>query len=286
MAEPTPHDHRKDVRRPLDGLYTEITAGERTFPVCISDLSEGGMRVVLPGGLALHPDDEVTIAVGKVMSHIKGRVRWVREEGDHGGLLTAGIQFGAFVVEPRQEDQIQDLLDAWREISQTYSVYDSFLHILQVIDQEILDNQIAGISDAVHSLVAWMSQRLGPLNVWSLVREPDHTITATLLVERHAPEGETLETRAAAVRDVAVYGVTTWVRGRPYLLAGDIVVEYVGSNNGKADLIQKLAAAMSQRLAFWNKLFIKNMALELLGEQVEKNRKGQGEAAPAPTSAG
>jgi hypothetical protein len=231
------------------------------------------MRVVLPDGLALRPDDEVTIAVGKVMSHIKGRVRWVREDGDHGGLLTAGIQFGAFVVEPRREDEIQDLLDAWREISQTYSIYDSFLHILQVIDLEIVDNKIADISDAVHSLAAWLDQRLGPLNVWSLIREPDHTTTAKLLVERHAPEGETLEQRAAAVRDVAVYGVTTWVRGRPYLLAGDIVVEYVGAGDGKADLIQKLAAAMSLRMAFWTKLLIKNMALELLGEQAEKNRK-------------
>jgi hypothetical protein len=272
LAEPTPQDHRKDVRRPLGDFYTEVVSGERTIPARISDLSEGGMRLVLPEGVTLNRDDEVTIAVGKVMSHIKGRVKWVDTASDPGGLITVGIQFGTFVVEPRKEDEIQDLLDAWRDISQTYSTYDSFLHILQIIDLDIVDNKIEDMSDAVHSLVAWMDQRLGPLNVWSLIRESNNTITAKLLVERHPPDGETADTRAAAVRDVAVYGVTTWVRGRPYLLAGDIVIEYVGTNEGKIDLIQKLAAVMSTRIAFWSKLLIKNMALILLGEQVEKGR--------------
>ncbi|HEX7926234.1 MAG TPA: hypothetical protein VF678_01505, partial [bacterium] len=215
---------------------------------------------------------EVTIAVGKVMSHIKGRVKWV-QDGESGGPQVVGIQFGTFVVEPRKEDEIQDLLDAWRDISQTYSTYDSFLHILQIIDQDILDSKIDDMSDAVHSLVAWMDQRLGPLNVWSLIREANSGVTPKVLVERHPPEGETPETRASAVRDVALYGVTTWVRGRPYLLAGDTVIEYVGTSEGKIDLIQKLAAVMSTRIGFWSKLLIKNMALELLGDQVEKSRK-------------
>jgi hypothetical protein len=233
------------------------------------------MRLVLPEGYTINRDEEVTIAVGKVMSHIKGRVRWVEQDAEHEGrLVTIGVEFGGFVVEPRKEDEIQDLLDAWRDISQTYSTYDSFLHILQIIDLDILDGKIDNLSDAVHSLVAWLDQRMGPLNVWSLIRESNNAVSARPLVERHAPPDETLEARAAAVRDVAVYGTTTWVRGRPYLLAGDIVVEYMGEAEGKIDLIQKLAAVMSTRVAFWSKLLIKNLALELLGDQVEKHRKG------------
>lgn len=273
MAEFHTEDLRKDVRRPLEDLYTEIQTDDRTIPARISDLSEGGMRLVLPEGYSLNLDDEVTIAIGKVMSHIKGRVRWVHAEPESGGLVTLGIQFGSFVVEPRKDDEIQDLLDAWRDISQTYSTYDSFLHILQIIDLDILDGKIDDISGAIHSLVAWLDQRMGPLNVWSLIREPNKSVSPKLLVERHAPPNETVETRTAAVRDVAVYGVTTWVRGRPYLLAGDIVIEYMGNSEGKIDLIQKLAAVMSTRIAFWSKLLIKNIALELLGEQIALHRK-------------
>lgn len=277
MAESHPEDLRKDVRRPLEDLYTEIQTDDRTIPARISDFSEGGMRLVLPEGYGLNRDDEVTIAVGKVMSHIKGRVRWVQTKPESDGLVTVGVQFGSFVVEPRQEDEIQDLLDAWRDISQTYSTYDSFLHILQIIDLEILEGKIDNISDALHSLVAWLDQRLGPLNVWSLIREPNNSVSPKLLVERHSPHDETLETletRTAAVRDVAVHGVTSWVRGRPYLLAGDIVIEYMGPAEGKIDLIQKLAAVTSTRIAFWTKLLIKNISLELLGEQVERHRQG------------
>jgi hypothetical protein len=274
LAESHPVDLRKDVRRPLEDLYTEIQTEDRTIPARISDLSEGGMRLVLPEGYALRRDDEVTIAIGKVMSHIKGRVRWVQTEPESGGLVTLGVQFGGFVVEPRQEDEIQVLLDAWRDISQTYSTYDSFLHILQIIDLEILDGKIDNISDAVHSVAAWLDQRMGPLNVWSLIREANDSVSAKVLVERHAPPNETVETRTAAVRDVAVYGVTTWVRGRPYLLAGNIVIEYMGAAQDKIDLIQKLAAVMSTRFAFWSKLLIKNISLELLGEQMARSRQG------------
>jgi hypothetical protein len=275
LADLSSRDKRKDSRWPVEEIFTEIQLNDATVPVRILDLSEGGLRLALPKGQKFRQDDEVTISLGKVFSRIKGRVRWADPTGATPDEIVMGIQFGNFVVEPRKQDEIQSLLDAWRDISETYSVYDSFLHIVDILDMDVLDGKIDNLSDAVHSLVAWLDQKMGPINVWSLIREGNSGVSARLLVDRHPLPKESLESRLATVRSVAVHGVTTWVGGRPYLLAGDIVLESVGPSDDKIDLLQKMAALMSLRITFWTKLLVKNVALDLFGEQIDILRRGK-----------
>ena len=122
-------DKRRSPRIPFGQLQTEIEIGGRTFPVRVSDLSQEGMRIILDSEVDINPDQEVKIAVGKISPNVRGRVRWATRSEAH-GPAQIGIEFESFLLEQPAEDEVQDLLDAWREISHTYTVFESFLHIL------------------------------------------------------------------------------------------------------------------------------------------------------------
>ncbi|NIR96576.1 MAG: hypothetical protein GWO39_00410, partial [Gammaproteobacteria bacterium] len=79
----------------------------------------------------------------------------------------------------------------------------------------------------------WLDQRMGPLNLWRVLRERDGTLTPTIIVQRHEAGTMSREERAANVVQVARDELTGWFEGSAYLFGGDVVIEYLGSNGGQ-----------------------------------------------------
>lgn len=262
-------DKRRSPRIPFEQLETEMELGGTTYPVRVFDLSQEGIRIVVDSDVEINPDTEVKIAVGKISPNVRGRVRWV-SSGESGRPAQIGIEFESFVLEQPAEDDVAGLLDAWREISHTYTVFESFLHILLSLDYEIVEGKIEDLSDVIYSITVWMDQRVGPLNLWSVLNEPDGTVTAQLVAARHARPPEEEAARHAHVVKVAQEELTAWLEGRPYLFGGEVVIEYLGDNEGQVDLLQRLAVLLSKRIQFWSKLLMKNISLQLFGEELER----------------
>ncbi len=241
------------------------------YPVRVHDLSQEGIRIHLDAPIQVDPNAEVKIAVGKISPNVRGRVRWITSEAAEGGLVL-GVQFESFVFEEPQDDDVQSLLDAWQEISHTYSVFESFLHILLSLDYEIIEGKIDDLSDVIYSITVWLDQRVGPLNLWSILPESDGRISPHLIASRHPRPPEEDDERQAHVRQVGEQELTGWFDGRPYLFGGDVVIEYLGDSEAQTDLLQRLAVVLSRRLQFWSKLIMLNISLKLLGEEMERLR--------------
>jgi PilZ domain len=260
---------RRSPRIPLGTMRTEMEFGGISYPVQVRDLSQDGMRILLDSRVEINPDQEVKVAVGKISPNMRGRVRWV-QPSDKNQPMQLGIEFESFLIEEPAKDDVDDLLAAWREISHTYTIFESFLHILLSLDYEIVEGKIDDLSDVIYSITVWLDNRVGPLNLWGVLKEPDGSLTAQLVVARHRQPPEQDAARMANVLKVAREELTGWFDGRPYLFGGEIVIEYLGENEGQVDLLQRLAVLLSKRMQFWSRLLMKNIALQLFGEELER----------------
>jgi PilZ domain len=271
-AVATAQDKRRSPRIPFEHLRTEMEFGGVTYPVQVHDLSQEGIRIVMESPVEINPEQEVKLAVGKISPNVRGRVRWV-SRGQAGEMTQLGIEFESFLLEAPAEDEVEGLLDAWREISHTYTVFESFLHILLSLDYDIVEGKLDDLSDVIYSVTVWLDQRVGPLNLWGVLKEPDGTLTAQVVVARHPqPPGQDA-TRRNHVLKVAREELSGWFDGRPYLFGGEIVIEYLGDNEGQVDLLQRLAVLLSKRMQFWSRLLMKNISLQLFGEELERLQK-------------
>lgn len=266
-------DKRRSPRFPLARLNTHVVVNGVSYPVRLADLSQDGARLELDPQVSLKPDDTITIAVGRISPNINARVRWVRSSAEGASRLELGAEFEDFVLAPPEQDDVEELLEAWQHISQSYSFYETFLSILQTLDEDVLDGRTDELAEALSSVAVWLDQRLGPLNLWTLSQEADGTQRATLLVSRH-PVSEAMGMRQAYVSHVGSQGLTQWASGRPYLYGGPVVVEYVGEDEAQVDLLQKVTHLLGRRMHFWSRLMMKNIALRLLGEQFGPGRPG------------
>ena len=247
-----------------------MNVGGQSFSVRISDLSQEGVRVVLDEGMRIDTEQEIELGVGAINPNIKGRVRWIGQNVDNPHQQELGIEFESFMIVRPNEQEVTSLLSAWQEISQAYDLFESFLRILFLIDFEVVDGKIINLSDAVYSIGVWMNQHLGPLNLWSLMREQDQSITVSpLVINNPIPKGEEA-LRIARVSQVAQGELTEWFDGQPYLFGGDVVIEYLGEKEEQTDLLQRLVVLLSRRLQFWSKVLMKNISLNLLGDELER----------------
>jgi hypothetical protein len=51
-----------------------------------------------------------------------------------------------------------------------------------------------------------------------------------------------------------------------------VVIEFFGNYEGKIDLLQKLAILLGKRTRTWTKLLNKNIALQVLSEQISRQK--------------
>lgn len=271
---------RRSLRIPFEALITEMNIGGRSVQVRISDLSQDGVRLVLEEAIDINPDQEVELGVGAISPNMKGRVRWMSGGGD--GPMELGVEFESFLIVRPDEKEVQGLLDAWQDISHSYDLYESFLQILVLVDFEVADGKIVNLSDALYSMAVWIEQRMGPINLWGVMHEPDGSISISPLVilNPYPPEDEAL--RMDRVLQVARGELTELFDGKPYLFGGDVVIEFLGEGEGKSDLLQRLVVLLSRRLQFWSKIMMKNISLQLLGDELERLRDGKAKGENSP----
>lgn len=265
----TGQEKRRRPRIALHDVHTDAEVAGARMAVRVTDLSEHGVRIALDEGVDVEPDEEVRVAVGRISPNIRGRVRWVAPD-----RRQMGVEFESLLIEVPEAREVQDLLEVWRETSATYSVFESFLHVLDALDFDIVDGAIDDLADAVYSVAVWLNQRLGAVSLWSVIEEADGSRSTHLIVDRAGADAPPMDERERRAREVAGGGTTRFFGGQPYLHGEAVVVECTGQPEPQIDLLEKIAVLLGKRVQLWSKLLIKNIALQLLGEEVERSRKG------------
>jgi hypothetical protein len=243
----------------------------KSHSVVLSDISEGGIGFVMGDPAEIEPNDVMAIGIEQVIN-LRGRVRWVGGVPGHPDQKRLGVQFESVIVHPKRADDVQEMVDAWMKISQSYNTFDSFLRILDIIDNDILDGRIVDFTDAVSGIAMWMEQSLGSLNLWHVIESEDGKAEVHLMVDLSQAMPEQFEDRAGRVASVASNRVTKWFERRPYVYGENVVIEFLGEFEGKIDLLHKLAIMLGKRIRTWTKVLSKNIALEALSEQIARQR--------------
>lgn len=91
MAE----DGRKNPRIELKDYSVEVGIQGATVQAKILDISEGGAQIILPQGTNSAVSDQITVAFGKGISDIKGKVRRSADSPANPGQPVIGVQFDA-----------------------------------------------------------------------------------------------------------------------------------------------------------------------------------------------
>ena len=237
----------------------------------VSDISEGGIGFVVGEKTDVEPNDVMAIGIEQVIN-LRGRVRWVGAVPGEPEKHRLGVEFESVIVHPKRTDEVQEMVDAWMKISQSYNTFDSFLRILDIIDNDILDGKIVDFTDAVSGIALWMEQSLGALNLWHVIEAEDGRAEVHLMVDLSPGLPDSFEERAMRVSSVAGNKVTKWFDRRPYVYGENVVIEFFGTYEGKIDLLHKLAIMLGKRIRTWTKVLSKNIALEALSEQIARQR--------------
>ena len=253
-------------RHPLD-----VDLEGKVHSMLVADISEGGIGFVSEEQTAVNPNDVMAIGIEQVIN-LRGRVRWVGKDPANPARTHVGVEFQSVIVHPKRADDVQEMVDAWMKISQSYSTFDSFLRILDIIDNDILDGKIVDFADAVSGIAMWMEQSVGDLDLWHVLEGMDGGADVHLMVELSSAGRDAFDDRASRVAAVAQNKVTKWFEHRPYIYGENVVIEYFGNYEGKIDLLHKLAILLGKRTRTWTKLLSKNIALQVLSEQISRQR--------------
>lgn len=268
-----PDENRRGNRRSAIGeRYTSIEINGKSVRAQIMDLSESGMRIALPADVIVTPDDEIKVAIEKVIPNLQGRVRWVSTDPDAPDAKFLGVQFESLMINPIEEHEVQDIIDAWAEVSQTFNDLESFMRIAELIDGDIIDSKIEDIGEAVMSVTVWIERNIVPLNLWTVVEEPGGGKSCTLTVERRKAGDDAAADRAQLVQKAADNRMTEWGDGRACFFGEMLVLECFGDLTHNADLMQHVAVQLGKKIPMWTKLLIKNMAMQLLADEVDQLR--------------
>ena len=249
----------------------QVEWGGQTEAAIVSDISEGGIGFLLPKVASVNPDDVMAVGIDQVIN-LRGRVRWVDTAPGETQPRRLGVEFESIIVQPKRGDDAQEMVDAWMKISESYNTFDSFLQILDLIDNDVLDGKLTKFTDAVGGMALWMEDSIGALDLWHLIESDRGEPEVHLMVDLGHGSARQYEQRRNRVVTVATSKVTRWFERRPYIYGQQVVIEYFGSYEGKIDLLQKLAVMLGKRMLTWTKLLNMNIALEVLSDQIALQR--------------
>ena len=249
----------------------QVEWGGNVETAVVSDISEGGIGFLMPQGASVNPDDVMAVGIDQVIN-LRGRVRWVDTAPGESQPTRLGVEFESIIVQPKRGDEAQEMVDAWMKISDSYNTFDSFLQILDLIDNDILDGKLTNFTDAVGGMALWMENSIGALNLWHVIDSPQGAPEVQVMVDLGHGSAEPYDQRRNRVATVATSKVTKWFQRRPYIYGPQVVIEYFGSYDGKIDLLHKLAVMLGKRMLTWTKLLNKNIALEVLSDQIARQR--------------
>jgi hypothetical protein len=272
LTEQTGAEQRRHPRIGIEGRHVlQVELEGKSHGMVVADISEGGIGFLMSEQAEVEPNDLMAIGLEE-MINLRGRVRWVGEVPGRPEQTRLGVEFESVIIHPKRTDELQEMVDAWMKISQSYNTFDSFLRILDIIDNDILDGKIVDFTDAVSGIVLWMEQSVGALTLWHVIESENGHAEVHLMVDLSQGMPEAYEERAVRVASVANNRVTKWFERRPYIYGDNVVIEFLGTYEGKIDLLHKLAIMLGKRIRTWTKVLSKNIALEALSEQISRQR--------------
>jgi len=257
----------------VDHLRSEMEADGVKTPVHFIDISDNGICLEVNRAHPLHVGQDVYIAVGTVSPNIRGKIRWVKSGEGKKDNLQLGVEFESLLLQPPQHQGEDEMLEAWQGLTQSVSVLESFLYILDSRDMEVTDGQVEDLSGAVYKIIRWMEEHLGPLNLWGALHEIDGGVTIHTLVNRHQHQESDSQHIRGRILQAATTEMGVLEDNRAYLPGERIVLECLDLKEGQSDLAQKLGNLLGRRLTLWTRILMKNIALRVLAEEVERLRE-------------
>ncbi|MEE8435626.1 MAG: PilZ domain-containing protein, partial [bacterium] len=148
MSPNAPNELRRTRRSPIENLFTTIEFGGREYRAQVTDVSEGGMCLILTAPVDLSPKESVKISIDDVVPSIRGKIRWVADnpEAKHQKLI--GIQFESLEIRALDKSGFEGELDLPIESPLSKDALGRFLGILEGIDHKIIDGEIEDLSEA------------------------------------------------------------------------------------------------------------------------------------------
>lgn len=269
MSPKKPNELRRTRRSPIENLFTTIEIGGREFRAQVTDVSEGGMRLVLPESVDFPPKELIKISIDDVVPSIRGKVRWVTDISETENGRVIGVQFESLEIRALDKSGFEGELDLPIESPLFKDTLGRFLGILEGVDNKIISGEIDDLSEAVASASTWIERTIGPLNVWYAIKESADDYSILPIVERGHGNEEDLPKRMEKVKQVADRLGTVQLGDISYQFGEPLVLEFFCDLEGQEDSTEKIARAFGTRTKTWSKLIIKNIALKFIGDELE-----------------
>ena len=278
LGNETTSDNRRHPRISIQNRkLVEVELDGKPHSLIVADISQGGFGFEVPYGPTVNTDDFLAIGIEQVIN-LRGRVRWVSPAGGGAKEARLGLEFETLTVQPKSSEDLQDMVDAWMNISHSYNIFDGFLRIIESIDNDILDGNIGEFSDAVVGIAMWIEQQVGPVNIWQVITTGTGQADAILLVESTNATNDSTKEAASRAASVGSSQLTQWFDGKPFIYSENVVIECLTEIGTNTDLLHRLAHILGKRLRLWTKLLSRNIALQILGEEIERYRDALGKS--------
>ena len=269
MSQDKPDERRRARRSLIESLFTTIELGGKEYRAQVTDISEGGICLILPDSLDLSPKELVKISLDDVVPTIRGKIRWVTGEQGAGEQRLFGIQFESLEIRSLDKRGFEGELDLPIESPLSNDSLGRFLGILEGIDHKIIDGEIEDLSEAAAAASSWIERTIGPLNVWYVIKESGDEHSIQPMVNRgHGKEGD-LPKRMEKVKQVADVLGAVRMGDISYQFGDPLVLEFFCDLDGEEDPTEKIARAFGTRTKTWSKLIIKNLAIKFIGDELD-----------------
>ncbi|MDH4120240.1 MAG: PilZ domain-containing protein [Deltaproteobacteria bacterium] len=252
----------------------EVSVNGETLPVHITDLSEEGMRIQFPSGTVIKPSDELAIRIESVPPHIVGRIRWLRLPPAQSEQMLAGVQFETLGLQSVDTARARELALEWgakAEVkAKTTHLPDQYLEVLENLDTSMLDGLVQDLSEAVAGAVTWLNGPLGAFNGWYRA-EVDKTFGPRPFLEL-TPLKPPMEARRALAARALIHGEAR-AEGLVTMAFDGLIFEFAHADDDLAAARHQALHVLARRIPLWTRILMKNISLQILGEEVALYRQ-------------
>ena len=273
MSHDKSEERRRGRRSLIESLFTTIELGGKEYRAQVTDLSEGGMRLILPDSVELSQKETIKISIDDVVPCIRGKVRWIIENPKAKNQREIGIQFESLEIRSIDKNGFQGELDLPIESPLSNDALGRFLGVLEGIDHKIIDGEIEDLSEAAAIAATWIERTVGPLNVWYVIKETGGERSIQPIFEGGHGAEENLSRRMEKVSQVAELLGTLQMGDISYQFGDPLVLEFFCELDGQEGATEKIARAFGTRTKTWSKLIIKNIAIKFIGDELENRIK-------------
>ena len=156
MSHDKSEERRRGRRSLIESLFTTIELGGKEYRAQVTDLSEGGMRLILPDSVELSQKETIKISIDDVVPCIRGKIRWIIENPKAKNQREIGIQFESLEIRSIDKNGFQGELDLPIESPLSNDALGRFLGVLEGIDHKIIAGEIEDLSEAAAIAATWI----------------------------------------------------------------------------------------------------------------------------------